>query len=705
MRIYSMTATFGKLEQQTLTLQPGLNVIHAPNEWGKSTWCAFLVAMLYGIDTRERTTQTSLADKERYAPWSGSPMSGRMDLSWNGRDITIERRTKGRSVFGDFKAYETGTGLPVPELTAANCGQMLLGVEKNVFTRAGFIRQTDLPVTEDDALRRRLNALLPTGDESGASDALAQKLKDLKNRCRHNRTGALPQAEAQRDSLQNKLNQLHRLQAQIEGITQRQSAVEEQLRLLDNHRAALAYEAAQADTQRVAEAADACKQAESQYLQLQALCNTLPARETAEEQILQLEQLRLQQDTLDSEILPECPVKPEPPAPFASLSPEQALQQTTDDYGALQMLIKPVSPIPGILGILCILAALVVLFFVPWVAPALLVLAVLCFIIGIRNKQQQSKEREAVRIRYGDLSPEEWVPAARAYVASVSQYDGQYADYTARKEAHAARLADLEENIAYFTQGAALEDCLEGWRETLTTYDRLTAAHKEYLRSKSHAEALAAVAKPAAPPAFTDTLTYSGEETLRMQGALQGEHRQLQLQQGQCLGQMEALGQEEALVRELSAIQKRIDSLEDIYAAITIAQQTLTEAANELQRKFAPKISQQAQDLFAQLTNDRYNRLTLREDLRLEAGAADEITLMPSIWRSEGTVDQLYLSLRIAVARELTPTAPLVLDDALVRFDDTRMQAAMEILNREAASRQILLFSCQSREADWLAGH
>ena len=57
-----MTATFGKLEHETLTLRPGLNIIEAPNEWGKSTWCAFLIAMLYGIDTRERTTATTLAE-------------------------------------------------------------------------------------------------------------------------------------------------------------------------------------------------------------------------------------------------------------------------------------------------------------------------------------------------------------------------------------------------------------------------------------------------------------------------------------------------------------------------------------------------------------------------------------------------------------------------------------------------------------------
>ena len=107
MKIYSMTATFGKLENQTLTLQPGLNVIEAPNEWGKSTWCAFLIAMLYGIATRERTVGDNLADKDRYAPWSGSPMSGRIELNWNGRDITIERSTKARSVFGNFQAFET----------------------------------------------------------------------------------------------------------------------------------------------------------------------------------------------------------------------------------------------------------------------------------------------------------------------------------------------------------------------------------------------------------------------------------------------------------------------------------------------------------------------------------------------------------------------------------------------------------------------
>lgn len=54
MKIKKMTATFGALNNATLEPAPGLTVITAPNESGKSTWADFLKAMLYGINTRDR---------------------------------------------------------------------------------------------------------------------------------------------------------------------------------------------------------------------------------------------------------------------------------------------------------------------------------------------------------------------------------------------------------------------------------------------------------------------------------------------------------------------------------------------------------------------------------------------------------------------------------------------------------------------------
>ena len=100
------------------------------------------------------------------------------------------------------------------------------------------------------------------------------------------------------------------------------------------------------------------------------------------------------------------------------------------------------------------------------------------------------------------------------------------------------------------------------------------------------------------------------------------------------------------------------------------------------------------------MTGGRYQRLSMGEDFSLQAGTGDEETLHDALWRSDGTIDQLYLALRLAVAEELTPESPLILDDALVRFDDTRMQAALAILEDMAKSRQVILFTCQQREGN-----
>ena len=128
----------------------------------------------------------------------------------------------------------------------------------------------------------------------------------------------------------------------------------------------------------------------------------------------------------------------------------------------------------------------------------------------------------------------------------------------------------------------------------------------------------------------------------------------------------------------------------------------MTDATLELQRRFAPRISKRAAELMAKMTDGRYDRLQLAEDFSLLAGAAREDTLHEAIWRSEGTLDQLYLSLRIAVAEALSPDAPLILDDALVRFDDTRLKAALEILKEESETKQVILFTCQNREKNVL---
>ncbi len=711
MRIYSMTATFGKLSHKTLTLEKGMNVIHAPNEWGKSTWCAFLVAMLYGIDTSTRSKKDFLAEKEHYAPWSGEPMSGRMDINWHGKDITIERHTKGRAIFGDFKAYETATGLPVGELTADNCGQQLLGVEKNVFVRAGFLRLTDLPVTQDEALRRRLNALVTTGDESGASDVLAQKLKDLKNRCRFHKSGLLPQAEMQRDALEEKLNQIQLLQVQTERIEARQKELKSHEQKLQNHKTALEYAEEEGYAQKVAQAKLQREMASKQVAQLRADCENLPSPEQLNYGMNQVRMLTEQREALqmEAQMQPPMPAEPDGAAPFRGMPLQQVQAQAEADaqqYAQLQNGEKKASPVLLICGAVAMVAGVVLLVMQQIILGAVLLTMGAVTLVGGLLQQNAVKsynqnlhtKMQMLTQRYYPLDVSQWETEAEHYAKGAEAYRIALENHRQTLAQLEMRMARQNAEAAKLTGGKSLRQYEQELENAVQTQNALADAVREMRRAEDLVQTLEGSRKPVKMPDMEDTMTYPLAETNRLLSDVAVEQKRLHLQLGQCQGQAEALGQPEQLRQQLRAVCGRIDQLKTVEAALNIAQQTQLKAAAELQRRFAPRISHRAQELFHKLTAGRYDRLTLGEDLSLCAGAQGENTLRGSLWRSDGTIDQLYLALRLAVAEELTPNAPLVLDDALVRFDDERLALALEILKEESKGRQVILFTCQGRE-------
>ena len=702
MRIYRMTATFGKLEHQTLEVKPGLNIITAPNEWGKSTWCAFLVAMLYGIDTRAKSTKHTLADKERYAPWSGSPMSGRIDLNWQGRDITIERNTTRRVPMGEFKAYETASGLPVKELTAENCGQLLLGVEQSVFRRAGFIRHADLPVTQDEALRRRLNALVTTGDDSGAADRLAAELKELKNRVRYNRSGLLPQAEAQRTELEGKFAELETLNAQTEKLTNQLAEIKVWLEQLDNHRQALSYGKMQADLARVAQARETLEGAEQTLLALEEACAQLPSQEAAEQKTRELRSFRQQWNDIQQELLqvPAEPQQPELPAPFTGMDAEAAWTMARKDAKAYAEMTKTKAPVVlMVVGVFGVLAAAGLAFLLAYVFAAISGLAgAAAFLWGIYEKRSMKKQTKGLLEKYGNGNWKHWTDPVEDYTQAVVRYEKAQKEYRDIISDLEVRLMVLRKKRDTLCGEETVDAVLEYWEDALEKWEACLAARRETRQAGDHLDALSAMVKSVEKPTMPDHLTQSEAETARLQAECSAEQQRLQNRLGQYQGRMALLGNREQLSVQLDKVNVRIQRLEDTYRALVIAQETLAEAREELQRRFAPRITRRAQKLLARMTGGRYTDLTMDTEFSLQAGTGEEDILREALWRSDGTMDQLYLALRLAVAEELTPGTPLVLDDVLVRFDDERMKAAVLLLKEMAKDRQILCFTCQGRE-------
>lgn len=704
-----MTATFGKLNHETLTLEPGLNVIHAPNEWGKSTWCAFLVNMLYGIDTRARVSGTAIPDKERYAPWSGAPMSGRIDLNWNGRDITIERTSNARTPMGVFRAYEKESGLDVPELNGSNCGQMLLGVERSVFSRAGFIRLTDLPVAQDEALRRRLNNLVTTGDESGTADRLGGTLRELKNKCRSNKAnGLIPEAEMQRDAIRQQLSSLQDLQQRTESLQNRGQELVDQIAQLENHKQALDYAKYLEEAKKLQAANHTVKEAVDRRTALEEEVSKLPEGEKAQllqmaDQLMQ-DQLRLQ---AQRDTLPQMPQKPASTPYFSDLNSEEALAQVRKDLDSWQALQKKKKGIGTAVSVMVAVLTAIGAFirlsapFSYAVAGLAAAAAVTAAAIGFAGKNKVRKQEKALLAKYPDREPDSWLAEAQKYAQETAAYERSLQEHENRKQELTHKEDELQQRIREFAGEKSLAEKRKQLEQAQHLREDLEKAKKEVYRAEEFARTLEEMTQAVQPPQEPDVLSYSYRQTEEILDSARFEQRQVQLKLAECEGQRQLQGHEAQLRSSLEKEKQRIIRLEAYYDAIEMAQAALSKAGAALQRRFAPKISKRTQELFKKLTGDRYQKVTMAEDMRLSIAAENEDTLRDAQRRSDGTVDQLYLALRLAVAEELTPDAPVVLDDALVRFDDDRLTAAMNILAEEAKEKQVILFTCQNREGDW----
>lgn len=623
MRILEMEATFGKLDRAKLAFGPGLSVITAPNEWGKSTWCAFLTAMLYGVDTRERSTRAALSVKEKYAPWSGKPMEGVIRMEHQGRYITIERKS-GKSPMSEFRAYETDTGLSVPGMTGENCGEMLLGVEKSVFCRSAFVKFSDLPVEADEALRRRLNALVTTGDESGSGDRLGKKLGELKRRIRYNKGGLLPETQTKLIQLRAQLQQAETFCQRLEVYRADIAQGERRLAELKLHAQMCEYEASREQRSRLEDAAGKAKDARAEVSELEQTCADAPSRDVLQEKLRQGYELR---DQLQAPV----EIKSGSAAPVIALA---ALGLLCILIGV--MLWTRDQMLPGILAI------------TGGVAPGMIGV-----LIALRHSRMQKK----------------------------------------MEQEQACREERLEE----------LDESLDLWEAQMEALGELDQARSRAEQTKQRLQDLLAVVRNVQRPAGEDHLTLSLKQTKTEMERLENQLRIWHSQADQLQGQMEVLPRQETLRQQIAAAENRQRELERYYRAIEYSQAALETAQQELQRRFVPRITRRAAQLLTRLTGGRYTKLTIGEDLTLSSAREEETILHTSRWRSDGTADQMYLALRLAVWEELCPGAPLILDDALIRFDETRMGYALELMQELGKNNQILLFTCQNREETFLS--
>ena len=715
MKLLRMTATFGRLEQETLSLTDGLNVLQMPNEAGKSTWAEFLLAMLYGVDTSERVKTGVLPVKTKYQPWSGKPMEGVIELTHAGRRITITRTSTARAPLGVFSAVYTDSGLPVEGMTGANCGEMLLGVPKSVYQRSAFVRQAGLGLTADADLEARLSALVTTGDEAISFAAADKRLLAWQNRVRHNKTGLIPDAERELATVDGALTALAReheknlaLRAQLQTLQTQQAACEADLRAL---RAA----DVQQKKAQLYDAKRAAMQAANRENAASAVCASLPREDAL---------LALSQEASALLSMPEvepaasAPARPACPQAFSGVDEERLLDKAQRDMREFDRLTakkhRPSVPFWVLAALLLGLAAASWFIRHEPLLPAVFALAALaCAATAIgnaahdRKREAELSEAQALLTLYENHSRDEFYAyavqyrdALRAWQAASEAAAAQNAARDAESRLRAERTAALLGSVRMFAEAGTLLEAQSAIGSALEAYRAWHTAQQAAQQAKTRYDALAQALGdiPDLPVPARDVSGLTNEQAETALARTQALAAAVQSQLDQSRGRLEQFGSEVELSAKKQALTQKLDLLNERREALTLARQTLEQANAALAERFSPRLVREASDIFSELTGGRYARVQISRQMDMEAGQPDA-AMRRSLFLSGGTADELYLSVRLAVCRLLLPEdAPIVLDDALAMFDDDRLCLALCLLQREAANRQILLFTCQSRE-------
>ena len=202
-----------------------------------------------------------------------------------------------------------------------------------------------------------------------------------------------------------------------------------------------------------------------------------------------------------------------------------------------------------------------------------------------------------------------------------------------------------------------------------------------------------------------ETLRHLTEEIARLQQQEEScseEIEQQQRVQWELEKKLEHLAscknQAEALKRTLAENERVQEELD----AIDLAMDTMTTLSTSIRDSFGLYLNKTASELIGGITGNIYSSMSIDENLNVFLNTKTKLVPLENV--SSGTMDQVYLALRLAAAKLLQGSGsgfPLIFDDSFTQYDDERLKTALEWL-ASAYGGQIIIFTCHRREAQML---
>jgi uncharacterized membrane protein len=159
------------------------------------------------------------------------------------------------------------------------------------------------------------------------------------------------------------------------------------------------------------------------------------------------------------------------------------------------------------------------------------------------------------------------------------------------------------------------------------------------------------------------------------------------------------------LVRVEEELENAIDTKKELSSlnnSYDIAKECLEEAYEKIRTSLTPEFTEELCNIMSKATNGKYENINFNDENGLTVEIEDG-RFLPVERLSQGTIDQMYLALRLSTINAISKeNLPIILDETFAYFDDERLKNILTFINENYPEKQVIIFTCSNREKNIL---
>ena len=690
---------YGNLENKEINLDKKINIIHGANESGKSTMLSYIVNSFYGISKTK--DGKDISDYDKYKPWNNNEFSGRISYELdNGEQYEVFRDFNKKNPKIYNKNLEDITDkFEIDKKEGSKFFLEQTGIDKQMYTSTVVSMQEEVRLDDknQNMLIQKIANLAGTGEDNVSYKKALTKLQNkIRDEIGTNKTSQKPinilnnqieEINKKIEEIKPNINKKYEIDNQKDLINENLKNLEIKKEILEEINKKNQNKLDYLKEKNIKEISK--KDNEEHIEKLKKEANTVKEEQMKVEKTVndlnkKLEENKVEQSRIEQELNKE----------NEQTENIENSKNIKSSKNTIYIIFLIVFIALGILGVALLKNYLVTIVFgiLALIDIILLITKKIKVnrIIKEENKLSETKKKEHIR----DLEEEK-----NYILKEIDKISKELKEEESNQKEIASKNSMLQGQIILLEKtNTSLENELNSIKEKL---EKLQSNNEEELLAQYNGKMdreklLQIINSTDIELQLKNVETQINNEKIKLKG--------LEIEENTVIPQIDAMVELEETLQAKKEEYNNLKNQEDI---INITIENLEQAYEEMKTTITPKFTENLSKNIEEISNGKYSKVTINDEsgMVVENNRGEYINANNL---STGTIDQLYLSLRLSMIEDLSKESlPIILDETFAYFDNTRLENAIKYLikltqGENIKNHQVIIFTCTNREKEIL---